>query len=174
MKTTIGFLLALGLLALGCKGQGSPPPAAPAPAAAEPSAGLQGQQSQPVRVGQPLAGADAVSVEALVRDPKAFEGKIVRVSGKVEDWCRHAKGWFAVSSADGRQMVRVIAAPRFTAPDGTLGKFAVAEGKVEVVTLSEEQVQYYAKEHKFLNGVAVEPGKPVYQPIVQAFGAELQ
>jgi hypothetical protein len=71
-------------------------------------------------------------------------------------------------------VVRVMAAPRFEAPADCKEKLAVAEGKVNLQTLSEEQAQYYMKEHKFIDPATVKPGQPVQLPVIEAFGAEFQ
>jgi hypothetical protein len=127
----------------------------------------------PQKVGETLAGAEAVSVEALLQDPAAYEGKIVRVAGVVRDWCFHEHAWYGVVGLDGKSMVRVFTMPRFKVPDGSLGKHAVAEGKVEVVTIRPEDVPHYQKNHKFLAGADAGSNQPLKQPIVRAFGAEL-
>jgi hypothetical protein len=138
--------------------------AAPAP---PPAAGV-------VKLGQALAGAKEVALADLFKDPAAWEGKTVRVSGQVKDFCSHRRAWFGVVAQEGQLMLRVFAAPRFQAPADCLGKTATAEGKVEVLTMKPEAVQHYAKEHKFLTKEEIESGQPIKRPIVRAFGAEFK
>lgn len=126
------------------------------------------------KLGKELAGADEVAVADLLADPKKYEGQIVRVAGKIDDFCHHKRAWFGVTAESGKGMVRVFAAPRFEAPADCKGKQAVAEGKVEIITIPPDQIEHYDKEHKFLAGVKVEPGKPVLRPVVRAFGAEMR
>ncbi len=163
-KTTIVMILTL-LVAVGCDKNAEKPvdqkKAAPQPATQSPV------------LGKALAGAKQVSVAELLGNPHVYDGKIVRVSGKIEDFCHHKRAWFGISAKDGQGMVRVFCAPRFQAPADCLGKRAVAEGKVELNTITAEQAAHFGKEHKFLAGVKVEPGKPVVLPIVRAFGAEI-
>jgi hypothetical protein len=127
-----------------------------------------------VKLGKDLAGAEEVAVADLLKDPKAYEGKTVRVAGEVEDFCHHKRAWFGVTAKEGKGMIRVFTMPRFEVPMDCKGKQAVAEGKVEVITIDPEQVEHYGKEHKFLAGVTVKEGEPVLRPIVRAFGAELK
>ncbi len=127
-----------------------------------------------VKLGQALVGADAVAVEELLKNPAAYQGKIVRVSGEVLDYCHHQRAWFGVSTADKISMVRVFAAPRFEAPADCKGKVAVAEGKVDLITISPEEARHFGKEHKFLTAEQVASGQPVQLPIVRAFGAEFR
>jgi len=164
IKTTFLLLLLL-LVAGGCDKSADKPvdhqKAAPQPA------------TQSLVLGKALAGAEPVSVADLLANPHVYDGKTVRLAGKIEDFCHHKRAWFGISAKPGAGMVRVFCAPRFQAPADCLGKQAVAEGKVELNTIPAEQVAYYGKEHKFLAGVKVEPGQPVVLPIVRAFGAEI-
>jgi hypothetical protein len=165
-KTTFFMLLSL-FFAAGCNKNADKPvdqeKTTPAPASA----------SQPLVLGKALAGAEQVSVADLLANPNTYDGKTVRLEGKIEDFCHHKRAWFGIGAKDGKGMLRVFCAPRFQAPADCLGKQVVAEGKVELNTIPAEQVAHYGKEHKFLDGVKVEPGKPVVLPIVRAFGAEI-
>lgn len=156
------FLLA----ATGCERKES----SAAPGTGEPGVA---EAAKPIdKVGATLAGADAVAVADLVKDPAKYEGKIVRVEGTVKDFCKHARAWFAIADAEGKFMLRVMAKPRFETPAECLERRAVAEGKVVLQTLTPEQVEYFQKGHKFLAPEAVKPGEPVRLPVVEAFGAE--
>ena len=123
------------------------------------------------KLGKALANSPEVSVAELLKNPEAYKDKIVRLSGKIDDFCHHKKAWFGITGEDGKQMVRVFTVPRFLAPADCLGKQAVVEGKVEVYEINPKAARHYAKEHKFLRGV--DPNKPLVRPIVRAFGAEL-
>ena len=167
MKKLIAVWLALALFAFACEKKAEKPeePAKAAEPAAPPAA-------EAVKLGKALAGAEEVVVMDLLKNPTAYEGKIIRVSGKVKDWCHHKRAWFGVSSADGQYMVRVFSAPRFQAPMDCVGKQVVAEGKVELITLNAEAAQHYAESHKFLSKEELESGKPIHRPLIRAFGAE--
>jgi ABC-type amino acid transport substrate-binding protein len=153
--TYMAMIGAVVVLASGCKAQ-------PARQAAGPVE----------KLGQTLAGAPEVAAEDLLKDPSSFEGKIVRVSGKVEDFCVHKRAWFAVQGKEGAPMVRVFTTPRFQVPADAKGKRAIAEGRVEVIVLDPAQAEYYLKEHKFLANLDRKPNESVRLPIVRAFGVE--
>jgi len=123
-------------------------------------------------LGMKLAGAAEVSVADLLARPRDFAGKVVRVSGKIEDFCHHKRAWFGISAKSGQGMVRVFTMPRFQTPADCQGKQAVAEGKVELITISAEQAAHFAQDHKFLQGIKVEAGQDIVRPIIRAFGAE--
>lgn len=169
-KTTELFSAGLLALTLACGCESGAPSGPGAPSAQKPSE----QAAAAEKLGARLVMSEETPVAALLRDPKAYDGKTVRVSGKVEDFCHHRRAWFAVSAADGQGMVRVFAAPQFLAPADCKGKTAVAEGKVEIREIPADKVEYYGKQHKFLQGVEVEEGKPVLRPVIRALGAEFR
>ena len=163
MKKLLVFILALAVLGCEKKTEKTEEPAKPA----APEAKIE-------KIGKALAGAEEVAVLDLLKNPDAYDGKTIRVSGKVHDFCHHRRAWFGVSSADGQYMVRVFTAPRFQAPADCVGKHAVAEGKVELITLKPEDAKHYAESHKFLSEKELEAGKPIKRPLIRAFGAELK
>ncbi|MBN2493327.1 MAG: hypothetical protein JXR96_01945 [Deltaproteobacteria bacterium] len=168
-------------------------PAGPGPAA-EPAAPKAGPAAEPghakpddhpaaaarpapagpldVELGEPLQGAARVSVEALLDDPAAWEGKRVRVEGEVRDMCFHRRGWFGVASADGQKVIRVMTAPRFQVPAGAIGARAEAEGKVKVITLPASEIAHYKKVHKFVSEKELASEGPIRQAVIVAAGAE--
>jgi hypothetical protein len=163
MKKLIALGLVLALAALACEKKAEKPEEpAPPPAA------------QVVKLGKALAGAEEVAVADLLKDPAAWKGKTVRVSGVVKDFCSHRRAWFGVIAKDGQRMLRVFTAPRFQVPADCQGRTATAEGKVEVITMEPEAMQHYAEQHKFLTKEEIESGKPIKRPLVRAFGAEFK
>ena len=161
MKKLLVLVLALAIL--GCEKKTEKPEEPSAPPAPKVE-----------KLGKALAGAEEVAVLDLLKNPDAYDGKIIRVSGKVHDFCHHRRAWFGVSSKDGQYMVRVFTAPRFQAPADCVGRQAVAEGKVELITLKPEDAKHYAESHKFLSEKELEAGKPINRPLIRAFGAEFK
>ncbi len=115
--------------------------------------------------GDKLAGAQAVSVAELLANPEAFAGKTVRLEGNVSAMCTHRRAWFSVQSDDrSGGYVRIIAAPKFLVPEGSIGKRARTEGVVEIVEVPKEQAEHYAAEHQL---------PPQFKaPVLRATGAE--
>ena len=128
----------------------------------------------PTRLGDALGSAPLVAVAELFKDPAAWEGKRVKVTGTIPDFCHHQGTWFGVASADGKQILRVFARPKFAAPKDSLGKRVTAAGKVGVITLDPQHAAHYAKEHKFVSAEEVAAGAPIRQPVLRAHGAEFQ
>ena len=167
-NVSIAIAVLICLLAWGCEKK---PEASPTPEPAKQAQTPREPEKQ--KLGKGLAGAEEVSVNDLLADPDKYKDKLVRVSGKIEDFCHHKRAWFGVTAKDGKGMVRVFTLPRFTVPSDCVGRQAVAEGKVEVIELDPDHAKHFSKDHKFLAGVKIEEGKPVKRPIVRAFGAEM-
>jgi len=128
---------------------------------------------QPVlAVGQPLAGAQVVTVRELVGGPDQYVGKQVAVEGAVFSMCVHRRAWFAIrgpGEANG-PYIRVVTAPAFRVPEGAVGKQARAEGSVELVEVPPREAAHYAAKHGLGNGAPV--AGPTQAVILRATGAE--
>jgi|GEM_PF-625407 len=127
--------------------------------------------TEATHVGHAFDGVEKVAVSALLADPSAYKGKTVALEGDVSAMCGHKRGWFAVAAEDksGRQ-VRILTAPTFLVPAGSVGRSAVAEGTVEVIEVAAKHAKHLAEEHKL--GEADKITANVQQVIVRARGAE--
>lgn len=172
MKKLIALGLALALFAFACEKKAEKPEE-PAKAA-QPAEPAPPPAADVVKLGMALAGTEEVAVADLLKDPVAYGGKTVRVSGEIKDFCHHRRAWFGVATKDGQRMVRVFAAPRFKAPADCLGKTVTAEGKVELIAMKPEDMKHYGKEHKFLTKEEIESNQPIKRPLIRAFGAEFK
>ena len=122
-------------------------------------------------VGDAFAGVEKVAVSALLADPVAWQGKTVSLEGDVSAMCGHMRGWFALAAEDksGRQ-VRVLTAPTFLVPAGSVGRSATTEGTVEVIEVAADHAKHLAGEHKL--GDPAEITANVQQVVLRARGAE--
>lgn len=123
-------------------------------------------------VGAKLSGLPVVKVADLLAKPDQYAGKTIRIEGDVSAMCTHRRGWFSVQDPGARDgaYVRILTAPSFLVPPGSIGKKARAEGRVEVIDVNPEAAKHYADEHKLneqnTNGVA---NRSV---VIRAVGAE--
>lgn len=165
MRTSLTMIGLWSLFWLGsCQTKGSEPPVA----SAQDEVSRLNEQ-----VGMPLANAPLVAIEDLQKDPAAFEGKTIRVSGRVVDMCFHKRTWFGMTSASGDKVVRVITGRNnFLVPEKAVGADAIAEGVVEVITLDPAEMAHYKDTHKFVSDEEIARGGPVRQPVVYASGAQ--
>lgn len=130
----------------GHAGSGSSQPAAPR-ARALPLPGT--------RYGHGVTLRETTSLAALLADPDAYDGKRVRVEGKITEVCPMAGCWVNLQVPDSERTVT------FKVKDGVIvfptsdaGKYAVAEGVVSKRELTLEQTRGY------LGHLAEETGKP--------------
>lgn len=123
-------------------------------------------------VGEPLKGVPSVRVRELLDRPMHYAGRAVRVEGDVSAMCHHKRRWFAVQDQGerGGRYLRVLAAPAFLVPAGSIGKEVRAEGVVEVVEVPAAALRHQATQHGL--GAAGDPSAPQQQVVVRAAGAE--
>jgi hypothetical protein len=136
--------------------------AAAAPAA--PTAAAAGATAAPATAtagtayGAGVKLASSTPIADILRDPKAFAGKTVRVEGRVSDVCEKRGCWMEVASeAAGEKL-------RFKVNDGEIvfpleakGQYALAEGVVAVNELTLEASRDYAKYQAEEAGRAFDP-----------------
>lgn len=92
-----------------------------------------------------LAPGEAVGVQDVLADPKSFDGKYVRVAGKVATVCAKRGCWLRLSEGAHKDTLFV----KFTCPVkgrlipmNAVGQFAEVEGKVELVEVSEDYARH--------------------------------
>ena len=116
--------------------------------------------------GETLTNVETVDIGDLVKTPRKYEGKRVKVSGMVTDVCPKRGCWLKLS---GKSLDETV---RFKVQDGVMifpvsakGKNAVAEGVVSVRELSLEDSKkhaaYQAKEY----GADIDPSS-ITEPMV--------
>ena len=100
-----------------------------------------------VRRGEAIGDSPQVAFADVLKEPKKFEGKTVRIEGLVERVCQSEGCWMQIKpSADSEAAVRVTFDHKFSVPkDADKMKFR-AEGTVGVKTLSKEEVDHLVKE----------------------------
>jgi len=121
-------------------------------------------------VGRAFTTAQRVTVADLLAQPDRFAGKVVSVAGNVSAMCKHKRAWFALVGDDSGNHVRIFTAPVFLVPHGSIGKSAIAEGRVEVIEVPVERARHMAAEHKLGDPAAITaPQKSV---VLRALGAD--
>jgi hypothetical protein len=91
--------------------------------------------------GKALTLKEKTPISAILKDPKAYNGKRVQVEGTIVEVCEERGCWIRISSD------KEFEAIRFKVDDGVItfpmearGKTVLAEGVVTVKTLTREQV----------------------------------
>lgn len=176
LRTSTWAALAAFALLAGCDkgppGRGEktepvPSAAAPAPAAADTTATAPATAVAAAATGATVEGksygagvklAATTPIADILKDPAAFQGKTVRVEGRIADVCPKRGCWMELAGENAGEKMR------FKVEDGDMvfpmeakGQYAVAEGVVAVNVLSIEDSK------KFAEYQAKEYGKP-YDP----------
>lgn len=145
-RLTIMTLAAVASLA-GCTG-GNGAKSAAAPQSAAPVGNAA--ETVSATFGQPApeaSNAPVVPVEELQANIAKYDGKPLRVTGKVSDVCAKKGCWLKLGSGGEPLFVK------FTCPVGdrlipaeAVGKDAVVEGTVKVVEISERQARHFKED----------------------------
>ena len=127
------------------------------------------------KLGKPLTLAKPMMVADLMANPSSLAGKTVQVKGKVSEVCQMAGCW--MSLVDGESLLRIkVNDGDIVFPKESIGKMAIAEGKLEKMELSREELISRAKHEAEEQGRKFDPksvkaGKTIYQ--IQGVGAVL-
>jgi hypothetical protein len=117
--------------------------------------------AQPVKTttfGAGVTLSDSVSVDKLLAEPMAYQGKTVRVEGMVVDVCPKRGCWFEMAGEQpGAKLKFKVTDGEMVFPVDSKGMYAVAQGTVSVKELSLDESKQYAEYQ------AKEYGKP-YDP----------
>jgi len=102
--------------------------------------------------------AESISIDKILAEPAAYNGKTVRVEGMVVDVCPKRGCWFEMAGeSTGSKLRFKVTDGEMVFPVDSKGMHAVAQGQVAVKELSLEESQKYAEYQ------AKEYGKP-YDP----------
>ncbi|MHB1313508.1 MAG: DUF4920 domain-containing protein [Gemmatimonadaceae bacterium] len=97
--------------------------------------------------GKPLTLKVTTPISAILKDPKAFEGKRVQVEGLIVEVCEERGCWIKIASDKPFESIRFkVEDGVITFPLDARGKKALAEGVVSVKQLTREQAVAQAKE----------------------------
>jgi hypothetical protein len=130
-----------------------------------------------LKLGGPLTLKDPVAVGKVAAAPEAYVGKMVQVKGKVTEVCQMMGCWMSLSDADTGKLLRIkVNDGDMVFPKDSVGKMAVAEGKLIKIELSREQALEKAKHEaeeqgRKFNPASIKAGATIYQ--IQGTGAQI-
>ncbi|MBX5495947.1 MAG: DUF4920 domain-containing protein [Bryobacteraceae bacterium] len=128
-------------------------------------------------LGKPLTLKSPMTVAKLMERPDAFVGGIVQVKGRVTEVCQRMGCWMNLVDPGGEKAVRIkVADAEIVFPKDSIGKMAVAEGKLVKLELTREQAVTRARHEAKEMGRSFDPntikkGVIIYQ--IQGTGAVL-
>ncbi len=125
------------------------------------------------KLGKPLTLPKPMAVAAVLSDPEPLAGKTVQVKGKVAEVCQMAGCWMSLTD-EGKSLRIKVNDGDIVFPKESVGKMAIAEGKLEKMELTRDQMIARAKHEAEEQGRKFDPksvksGKTIYQ--IQGVGA---
>ena len=120
------------------------------------------------KLGLPLSGNETLSLATLFAEPTPFVGKTVQVKGKVTEVCQMMGCWMNLTDDQGHLLRIKVKDGDIVFPKDSIGKTAIAEGKLEKNELTRDQVVEQAKHEAEESGrkfdeSTVKSGKTFYQ-----------
>jgi hypothetical protein len=109
------------------------------------------------KLGKPLQLKEPVTVAALLAHPDDSLGKTVQVKGKVSEVCQMMGCWMDLTNNDGQRVRIKVDDDVIVFPKDSLGKMAIAEGKLTKQQLTREQAVALAKEEAEESGRKFNP-----------------
>ncbi len=119
-------------------------------------------------LGAPLTVKEAMPLAGLMANPAPYVGKTIQVKGKVTEVCEMAGCWMNLTDNDGHLLRIKVEDGVIVFPKDSIGKSAVAEGKLEKHDMTREQLVEQAKEEateagRKFDASKIKSGKTVYQ-----------
>lgn len=120
-------------------------------------------------LGKPLALETAMSVGALMSSPSDYLGKTVQVKGKVTEVCERMGCWMNLVDTNSAKRIRIkVVDGEIVFPKSSVGKLAVAEGKLTKLELTREQAVAFARHEaeeqgRKFNPASIKSGTAFYQ-----------
>lgn len=137
MKSSLLFVLSLGLLAAGCAAE---PPAQPEPkaSAAAASTAAPTQSQEPAKIslsgkvfGDKITETTETPLGHIADDPVKYADKTVRTSGVVQAVCQTAGCWMEIEDPEAKRVHIKMAGHAFLVPKSASGHRAIVQGTVK-------------------------------------------
>lgn len=133
--------------------------------------------AEPLRLGNPLTGAEKVAIDAILAEPDEFSGRLVCVEGAVQAVCRAMGCWMELVGEEGAPIQIKVEDGVIVFPVSAVGRRAIAEGTVEVRELSRDEylgMQRHRAEEQGEVFSEAELGEPPYRLVrILGTGAEI-
>lgn len=127
------------------------------------------------KLGKPLALKTQTPIGEVNASPDALVGKTIQVKGKVGEVCQKMGCWMTLMDPATKASIRIkVKDGEIVFPKDSVGKMAVAEGKLAKLEMTKEQALAQAKHEaeenkKPFDPAAVTGSKTIYQ--IQGSGA---
>jgi hypothetical protein len=120
------------------------------------------------KLGRPLTLKEDISLSTLFASPAAYVGKTIQVKAKVTEVCQMMGCWMNLTDDAGHLLRIQVDEGVIVFPKDSVGKTAIAEGKLVRRDLTRDQVISEGKEEAKESGRKFDPstvksGKTVYE-----------
>lgn len=121
------------------------------------------------KLGKPLVLKEQTAIDVLLTSPASYTGKQVQVKGKITEVCQMQGCWMALTDTASGKMIRIkVNDGEIVFPTESVGKSAVAEGKLVKIELTKEQAIERAKHEaeergRKFDASKIKSGETIYQ-----------
>ena len=128
-----------------------------------------------LNLGSPLTLKQPDPVEKIASAPAAYAGKTIQVKGKITEVCQMMGCWMNLADPETGKLLKIkVNDGDIVFPKDSIGKLAIAEGKLVKIELTRDQAiakaRHEAEEQgRKFNPASVKSGAAIYQ--IQGTGA---
>ena len=129
-------------------------------------------------LGKPLSLKTQTPIGDISAKPADYVGKTIQVKGKITEVCQSMGCWMMLVDPDTKASVKIkVKDGEIVFPKDSVGKIAVAEGKLAKIEMTKEQALAQAKHEAEENQKKFDPSKitgPVTTYQIQGTGAVIE
>jgi hypothetical protein len=121
--------------------------------------------AEEVKLGKPIAVKSATPIKDILSQPDKYLGKDVLIEGEITEVCQNMGCWINVKDASTSEVIQVkVDDGVIVFPKDGAGKKVVAQGKLEKVVVTKEELQHQAEESgKKVDTSKITGGKTIYR-----------
>ena len=121
--------------------------------------------AEEVKLGKPIAVESATPIKDILSQPQKYLGKDVRIEGEITEVCQNMGCWINVKDASTSEVIQVkVDDGVIVFPKEGAGKKVIAQGKLEKVVVTKEELQHQAAESgKKIDISKITEGKTTYR-----------
>jgi hypothetical protein len=121
--------------------------------------------AEEVKLGKPIAVKSATPIKDILSQPDKYLGKDVRIEGEITEVCQNMGCWINVKDASTNKVIQVkVDDGVIVFPKDGAGKKIVAQGKLEKVIVTKEELQHQAEESgRKIDNSKITEGKTIYR-----------
>ncbi len=121
--------------------------------------------AEELKLGKPVVLTSSTPIKDILSQPDKYLGKDIRIEGEIVEVCQNMGCWINVKDASTNQTIQIkVNDGEIVFPKDGAGRTVIAQGKLEKVTVSKEELQRQAAESgKKIDGSKIAQGKTMYR-----------